>query len=282
MEAAAEISDESVDLDAGPRQEELRALVEDAAAGLSPRDREVLDLALRHQLDQAELSATLGVSQSHARALLSRARDQLERAIGAVLVARHGRKDCPELAALLAGWDGQMTALLRKRTNRHMESCAMCAKSRRRLASAPALLSTLPLLLPPPDLRARVLNDAFDPKLVPYRAELGRRAGRMDSGGFPRWRRLPSPTRLLVAAAIIAVALSAGILAFPQAAIQPRSLAGVPQTASPSPSESGGAVRSESSAAPTRRRPGPARARIRPHRPVARRKLPRPPSPGSS
>ncbi len=251
LEAAAAVSDESVDLDAGPRQRELRALVQDAAAGLSPRDREVLELALRHDLDQAELSATLGVSQSHARALLSRARDQLERAVGAVLVARAGRKECPQLAALLAGWDGQMTALLRKRTNRHLESCDICAESRRRLASAPALLSALPIFVPAPDLRAQVLNDAFDPKLVAYRAELGRRAGRLDSDGFPRRSRLPSPTRLLVAAAVIALALSVGILAFPQTSIQLRPLAGVPPPASPSPSQSGATVGSGASPAST-------------------------------
>jgi RNA polymerase sigma factor (sigma-70 family) len=251
LEAAAEVSDESVDLDAGPRRRELRALVQAAAAGLSPRDREVLELALRHDLDPAELSATLGVSQSHARALLSRARDQLERAVGAVLVARGGRDDCPELAALLAGWDGQMTALLRKRMNRHLESCAVCAESRRRLASAPALLSALPLLVPPPDLRARVLNDAFDPKLVAYRAGLGRRAGRMDSDGFPLQRRPLWPPRPLVAAAMIALALGAGILVYLPAPGQVRSLAGVPPAVSASPTESGGALGSGPSGGPT-------------------------------
>ena len=240
LEAAAELSDESVDLDAGPRREELQALVRDAAAGLSPRDREVLDLALRHQLDPAEVAAALGVGQGHARALLSRARDQLERALGAVLVARDGRSDCPERAAILAGWDGQMTALLRKRLNRHLETCELCADRRRRLASAPALFGSLPLLLPPPDLRARVLSDAFDPKLVGHRAELGHRAGRLNRDGFPARPRLRLGPRPLAAAAMIVAVLGAGVFAVTHSPGQVRSLVGTP-AASPSPSGSGGA-----------------------------------------
>jgi RNA polymerase sigma factor (sigma-70 family) len=113
LEEASEVSAESVDLDAAPREQELRALVRDAASGLSPRDREVLELAIRHDLDPADMAATLQVSQSHARALLSRVREQLDRALGAVLVARDRSNDCPELAVILAGWEGQMTVLLR-------------------------------------------------------------------------------------------------------------------------------------------------------------------------
>jgi RNA polymerase sigma factor (sigma-70 family) len=247
LEAAAEVSDESIDLDAGPRQRELRDLVRHAVAGLSPRDREVLELGLRHDLDTADVAATLGVSASHARALLSRAREQLERAVGVVLVARDGRNDCPELAAILAGWDGQMTALLRKRVNRHLESCTVCGESRRRVASAPALLGTLPLLLPPPDLRARVLNNAFDPHLVAYRADLGHRAGRMDSNGFPvQHRVLPGSPRAMAAGAAVAVVALSVLLAVFGVPEQQRNLIGLPPFAAATPPDSAGQVGSGS------------------------------------
>jgi RNA polymerase sigma factor (sigma-70 family) len=49
------------------------------------------------------------------------ARSQLERSLGALVVARTGRDACPALDALLAGWDGQLTVLLRKRVSRHIE-----------------------------------------------------------------------------------------------------------------------------------------------------------------
>ena len=238
LEEASEVSDESVDLDAGPRDRELRALVRDAAAGLSPKDREVLELAMRHDLDPSELASTLQVSQSHARALLSRVREQLERALGAVLVARDRRNECPELAAILAGWEGQMTALLRKRVNGHLETCAICAESRRRLVSAPSLLSLLvPLPLPPLALRARVLHDAFDPNLVAYRAQLGDRAGRVDSDGFPRSGRL-DPRRYMVGAAAAALVLGVCVAGMGIAGLgpfHPGSLSAVISAASPSP-----------------------------------------------
>ena len=242
LEEASEVSDESVDLDAGPRDRELRALVRDAAAGLSPKDREVLELAMRHDLDPSELAATLHVSQSHARALLSRVREQLERALGAVLVARDRRNDCPELAAIMAGWEGQMTVLLRKRVNRHLETCAICTESRRRLVSAPSLLSLLvPLPLPLLGLRARVLHDAFDPNLVGYRVQLSDRAGRVDSDGFPRsgrLRRVLDPRHYMVGAAAAALALGACIAGMDLAGLGPfhdSSLSAVISAASPSP-----------------------------------------------
>jgi RNA polymerase sigma factor (sigma-70 family) len=245
LEEASEVSDESVDLDAGPRELEMRALVRDAAAGLSPKDREVLELAIRHDLDPGELAATLQVSQSHARALLSRVREQLERALGAVLVARDRRNDCPELAAILAGWEGQMTVLLRKRANRHMETCSICSESRRRLVSAPSLLSMLsPLPLPPLDLRGRILHDAFDPNLVAYRAQLSDRAGRMYSDGFPRSGRLPralDPRRYGVHAAVAALALGAIVAGLGVAGLGPfrhEPLFAVISAASPSPASS--------------------------------------------
>lgn len=238
LEEASEVSDESVDLDAGPRNRELQALVRDAAAGLSPKDREVLELALRHDLDSSELAATLQVSQSHARALLSRVREQLERALGAVLVARDRRNECPELAAILAGSEGQMTALLRKRVSRHLETCAICAESRRRLVSARSLLSLLvPLPLPPLDLRARVLHDAFHPNLVAYRAHLSDRAGRIDSDGFPRSGRL-DPRRYMVGAAAAALVLGGCVTGMGIAGVgpfHPGSLSAVISAASPTP-----------------------------------------------
>ena len=68
-----------------------------------------------HGLDGDELAAALRISRNHAHALQSRARSQLERSLGALLVARTGRDACAVLDGLLAGWDGQLTVLMRKR-----------------------------------------------------------------------------------------------------------------------------------------------------------------------
>lgn len=104
-------------------QDELRELVATAALGLNPRDRVVLDLHLRQGLDGQELGDAIGVSAGHAYVLLSRLRDQVERSLGALLVARMGRKDCVELAAILVDWDGRFSPIIRKRVARHVDGC---------------------------------------------------------------------------------------------------------------------------------------------------------------
>ncbi|MEH0971810.1 sigma-70 family RNA polymerase sigma factor, partial [Micromonospora sp. CPCC 205546] len=126
---------------AGVNAAQVRDLVHVAVAALNPGDREVVHLAIRHDLSSADIGAALGVPANHAHARLSRARSQLERALGALLVARTGARDCPTLADLIDGWQGRLTPTLRKRVSRHIESCAMCGLLRREQLSPAALLS---------------------------------------------------------------------------------------------------------------------------------------------
>ncbi|HYQ64972.1 sigma-70 family RNA polymerase sigma factor [Actinophytocola sp.] len=152
---------EMADTDPGPHraaeQEALRELVWTAAGGLSERDRALLDLHLRQGLEGAELGEAMGVSTSHAYVLLTRLRDQVERSLGALLIARLGRADCTELDAVLSGWDGKFSPIMRKRVARHVDQCDVCA-DRRRIAVSPwALLAGVPLLPAPLFLRDRVM-----------------------------------------------------------------------------------------------------------------------------
>ncbi|MGH2706415.1 MAG: sigma-70 family RNA polymerase sigma factor [Actinomycetota bacterium] len=137
---------------------ELRRLVWDAAAGLAPRDRMVLDLHLRQGLEGEELAEAAGMSTPQAYVALSRLRDQVERALGAFLIARLGRHDCPDLEGILAGWDGAFSPLVRKRVARHVDGCEICGPRRRRLVSPLGLLSAIPLVPAPAALRERVLE----------------------------------------------------------------------------------------------------------------------------
>ena len=130
---------DSLDVSDHAEWAELRALFEDAAAGLNPGEREVLELRLRHGLEAREVAAVLGVSRKRAHKLLSRARDQLEACLGVLLVGRAGRAECGELSEMLAGWDGRLTVLLRKRVHRHIEHCATCI-ARRTFELRPAML----------------------------------------------------------------------------------------------------------------------------------------------
>lgn len=142
---------------------ELAALIAQAAAGLSDRDREILDLAYRHGLDGPEIAEALGTSAATTRTLLHRLRETVERSLGAVLVARYARsgRGCAELRDSLKDWDGEFTVLLRKRVARHIESCPECSEDRRGMVNPAALLGAgAAVFLPAPILlREKTLNE---------------------------------------------------------------------------------------------------------------------------
>jgi RNA polymerase sigma factor (sigma-70 family) len=188
LDEAGEVTDETVDLGADAERAELRALVRAVLAGLGPRDREIIELNLRHDLAGRDLADALGVSVNQAHALASRARAQFETALGALLVARTGRDACPELAAGLHGWDGQLDVLVRKRVNRHIEHCEICGARKRREVSPAMLLGVLPVALLPVSLRGQLFSLIGDLSPVPsaYRAGVISRAGPFGRAGFPK------------------------------------------------------------------------------------------------
>src|SRR4029453_4330958 len=163
------------------RRSDPRELVWNAAAGLSERDRALLDLPLRHGLEGAELAEAMGVEPGHADVLLSRLRDQVDRCLGALLVARLGRDDCPHLAPILADWDGRFSPLIRQGVARHIDACAVCGERRRTTASPLALLAAVPPMPAPAFLRGAVREGAR------HTGERGR------PGPAPRGRRHPHP-----------------------------------------------------------------------------------------
>jgi RNA polymerase sigma factor (sigma-70 family) len=195
LEEAPDVTDEAADVAAGMEKAELRALVREALPGVGPAEQEVLDLQLRHGLAGSEVASVLGVSRNHAHALMSRARVQLETSLGALMVARTGRQDCLELNAMLDGWDGRLTVLMRKRVHRHVERCAICSRRRDQEMTPAMLLGMAPVLaLPmmaaalPATLRDQVMRAAFgsSPAAVAHRAALGRTPYSFGHQGFPQ------------------------------------------------------------------------------------------------
>jgi RNA polymerase sigma factor (sigma-70 family) len=184
---AGEMTDDVDNVVGFAQRDELRRLMTDAIAGLNPGDREVIELNLRHDLGGADLAGVLGVPAAQAHALASRARAQLERALGALLVARTGRRDCIELDAILDSWDGKLTALWRKRVNRHVEGCDICSERKREVLSPAMLLSVLPLVPLPAGLRDHLMRLVCDDsaEAVGYRGRVVSRAGAFDPAGFP-------------------------------------------------------------------------------------------------
>lgn len=181
---------------------ELRALFEDAAAGLDLGEREIIELRLRRGLETGEVATVLSVTRGRGYTLLSRAREQLEACLGVLLVGRAGRAECGRLRFLLAGWDGRLTAALRRRVGRHIKHCATC-RARRDHELRPARLlglspgealaagaaeSSRHAPGVPARLRARTiaLATGHGPGAAAHsRAVLGR-AGAFGRHGFPR------------------------------------------------------------------------------------------------
>ncbi|MBO9524481.1 MAG: sigma-70 family RNA polymerase sigma factor [Nocardioidaceae bacterium] len=202
---------EMADSASTPEQEasrlELQRLVWDAAAGLAERDRALLDLHLRQGLEGAELAEAMGVSASNGYVMLNRVKAQVERSLGALLIARLGRDDCTELSAILAGWDGSFSPLVRKRVARHVDGCDICGERRKVLVSPLALLAAVPIVAAPLALRDRVLEDT---ELVAYVGPGDGAAGGAQAAAAPVETVGPRRGRRRALAAAAAVVLIGG------------------------------------------------------------------------
>lgn len=159
--------------------EQVRELVQAAAGGLNDGDREVLELTVRHGLPAADVARVLGVSEKHAHARISRARAQFAGALGALMLARDTPGRCEQLDAILSGWDGQLSALLRKRVDRHARGCPVCSQRRQERMNPAALLAGY-AALPFAAVRRRRRRAVAAPDRRP-----GRRRGRCRLGR--RW-----------------------------------------------------------------------------------------------
>jgi RNA polymerase sigma factor (sigma-70 family) len=223
LEDAADVPTETAEIGTAAEQADLRDLVRAAIDGLNPGEREVIELSLGHELDSDELASALGVSRNHAHAMLSRARSQLERSLGALIVARTGRKACADLDAMLAGWDGQLTVLMRKRISRHIEQCEVCGERKRRELSSALFAGVLPLVALFPGFREHLLRVLADrtPAGLAHRFSVANRAGPFGPTGFPKpvhplgalpWHRVLHHPHAVVAGAATSVMAAGAIV----------------------------------------------------------------------
>src|SRR5713226_5035930 len=213
LDEAAETASDAEDPEADAEHAELRNLVRAALAGLNPGEREIIELNLRHELDGADLADALGVPRNQAHALASRARSQFETSLGVLLVARSGREFCMDLANILEGWDGELTVLIRKRVNRHIDRCEVCGERKRRELSPAMLLSLLPVAMLPANLRDQIFRLVADvsPGAATYRARVAHRAEPFGASGFPQPVSTPSAARWQGNYALAAVAVVAAL-----------------------------------------------------------------------
>ncbi len=136
--------------------DEIVALVWGAADALGERDREVLDLHLRHGLEPGEIAEIIGVSRNAANQTMHRVRKRLATAIAARVLWRSGSPKCAELRAVLAAaelptFDAETVRLV----DRHAGMCGECSERARLRLEPAALFSAVPMISIPA-LKARV------------------------------------------------------------------------------------------------------------------------------
>ncbi len=184
---------------------ELAELVRSAAEGLDERDQLVLELSVRQGLAGGDLADALGVTTDQSYVLVHRMRERVERSLGALTVARMGRKECSELATVLAGWDGRFNVLVRKRVARHVDACETCERTKRKYALIP-LLGAAPAYAAPLELREQVLSKAYEAVSAPNHGY-----GFTREGGFPNPLHRGRKLLLAAAAAVVGVGLLGGV-----------------------------------------------------------------------
>ncbi|MFD5035304.1 hypothetical protein ACFWM0_33560 [Streptomyces sp. NPDC058405] len=109
---------------------ELAALAWPEAAGTTPEQREILELAVRHQLGPREVAAVLSMELPAARELLASAACEVDRTRAALAVVETG--DCPSVARLTGDSHVLLSAALRRELVRHVDDCPRCRRAAER------------------------------------------------------------------------------------------------------------------------------------------------------
>ncbi|BBH63749.1 hypothetical protein ACTI_04340 [Actinoplanes sp. OR16] len=124
----------------------------EATRWLDEENRELLSLwwlEASGELTRDEIVEATGVGRQHVAVRIQRMKLQLETA-RAVVRALHRSPRCPDLEAVLTGWDGRPGALWRKRIARHTRECRSCGFAWHDLIAAERLLAGMALVPLPP------------------------------------------------------------------------------------------------------------------------------------
>jgi RNA polymerase sigma factor (sigma-70 family) len=230
---APEVDDAFLDPEERARLEETRQLVHSALSGLNGREREAVDLVLRHDLDDQDLAGALGMSAEQATELAGQARVALDDALAAAVIARSGRGECPSVAALVDTWEWPLTPAVCRKLIKHIEICPICRERRKRKVSTTRLLKALPVAAAPPELRQEVLTTATAADLNEERIAIAHRAEPFDVWGWPtsldrnahasmhKRQRSPRLWPALAAAACVMLVVGAVFLYLPHSSGKP-------------------------------------------------------------
>ena len=182
---------------------------------------------------------------------LHRVRERFERSVTALLLLRHGRAHCSELAALAEGPD--LSPVVRKRVARHAERCETCSARKRSLVAPLAALAAVPAIPAPAHARQMVLDRV---ERVSFVSDFG--DWRAD--GFPPGEARDRAWRGPVLAGVLGLLLVLGLALFwsgsepaETTGTPPTSTASTTSTTAPAPATDGNGA---PTSAPPRRAPG--------------------------
>jgi len=119
-----------------------------ATRWLSEDERELLSLwwlEAAGRLTRTEVADALNLTPQHTAVRVQRVKGQLD-AARIVVRALEKQPRCAELAEVVADWDGDPSALWRKRIARHTRSCRQCERVTTDLAAVEGLIARLPLV----------------------------------------------------------------------------------------------------------------------------------------
>ncbi|MGW6447351.1 sigma-70 family RNA polymerase sigma factor [Lentzea sp. NPDC055074] len=119
-----------------------------ATRWLSEDERELLSLwwlEAAGRLTRTEVANALELTPQHTAVRVQRVKAQLDAARVVVRTLERTSR-CPELAYVVAEWDGVPSPLWRKRIARHSRDCVQCSRCGQDLASVEGLLARLPLV----------------------------------------------------------------------------------------------------------------------------------------
>ncbi|HET9172387.1 MAG TPA: hypothetical protein VFN97_23370, partial [Actinospica sp.] len=169
------------------RGDRLARLALDVYSMLEPEQRELLDLAFRHRLVDADLALVLHKDESGISVEVTRAQADLETALLVVLAARTGDPRCEEAAEFGRRFDeidGKGIPAWLSGASKHVEGCGICGdaiRNRRPLR----LFEELPHAFMPPGVRSRVLEALRDPAGAAFAEQIVERSGKFAENGFP-------------------------------------------------------------------------------------------------
>ncbi|MEV0032221.1 sigma-70 family RNA polymerase sigma factor [Nocardia sp. NPDC050793] len=158
------------------RTDEVNRMLDIVATTFTRHQRRIYQFNIRQELHGKALANALSISTKNAYKFAYDNKIRVDEGFGALLLAKHGRPHCAQLARILdrAGWDGEhderFTRILRQRILRHLgtcrtcDSCGICDQQQTRLKMrySPVLI---PILIAPeliekiPEIIRRVLDE---------------------------------------------------------------------------------------------------------------------------